>query len=190
MRDFKIIAPLRDQMLRFSSLGEERKPNGTMFYGRAPHVAPVAFLHKLYPPLTDEQIAELGKIIRNKIPSHLANLYRECNGLHYFSDTLSIDGLRMDTVYQPYDIDIPNIHERPADAADDVIFFGGYAWDGSLVYTRTNDKKVYWCTCESARPLKSWDSIENFISREAVRIAALFDAKGVPIDPDKSTLPG
>jgi len=179
-----------EQTLRFSSLGEERKPNGTMFYGRAPHIAPVAFLHKRYPPLTDEQITELGNVVRNKIPDHLADLYRECNGLHYFSDTLSIDGLRTDTIDQPYDIDIPNIHERPGDAGVDIIFFGGYTWDCSLFYTKTNDPKVYWCAGDSAKPLKSWNSIEDFISQEARRIAALFDSKGVPLNPDKSTLPG
>jgi hypothetical protein len=190
MRDLKIITPMYEQMLRFSFLGKEKKPDGTMFYGRAPHVAPVAFLHKLYPPLTDEQIIELGNVAGNKIPRHLADLYRECNGLHYFSDSLSIDGLRIEGAHQPYDIDIPNVYERPKDAEDNIIFFGGYSWNGSLFYTKVNDEKIYWCDRKSTKPLKHWNSIEDFIYQEANRIAALFDSKGIPVDLNKSTLPG
>jgi len=195
MSKFKIIAPLYEQMLRFSSLGEKRTPNGTMLYGKAPHVGSKAFLHTLYMPLTDDEVLSLGKIIRKKIPEHLANLYRECNGLHYFVDTFSIDGLRIgsgrnfDTFYQPYDLATPNIDERPRDAEDNLIFFGGYDWDGSLFYTKTNEKKVYWCSSDSSKPLKIWESIEDFIFHEANRIAALFDSHGIILNADKSPLP-
>jgi len=131
----------------------------------------------------------MGEMIGNRIPEHLLKLYKECNGFHYFSDTLSIDGLRLDGVAQPYGIEIPNVDERLRDADDDIIFFGGYTWDGSLVYTKDKDKRIYLCSPESSEPLKFWESIEDFISQEATRIAALFDSQGVPIDENKSTLP-
>ncbi|MCL2591022.1 MAG: SMI1/KNR4 family protein [Betaproteobacteria bacterium] len=188
MHKFKMISPVYEQMSRFSALGEENW-RGAKRYGKAPHVAPAAFLHTLYPPLTDDQVLLLGETIGKKIPGHLTIFYKECNGFHYFSDTLSIDGLRINGVAQPYGIEIPNVNERLRDANDDMIFIGGYSWDGSLIYTKEKDEKIYFCSPESSKPLKSWESIEDFIADEANRIAALFDARGVQIDEDQSTLP-
>jgi hypothetical protein len=195
MNRYKIVAPMHEQMSRFSFLGEEKTSNGTMLYGKAPHIGSKAFLHTIYPPLTDNEILSMGRIIGKKIPEHLANLYRECNGLHYFVDTLSIDGLRIgsgrnfDTFYQPYDLTTPNVDERLEDADDDFIFFGGYDWDGSLLYTKTKNKEIYLCSPDSSEPLKFWKSIEDFISYEAGRISALFDSNGIEIDKNKSSLP-
>lgn len=182
-------------MLHFAKLGQQLTEHGVHLYGRAPHVGKQAFSHTLYPLLSDLQIASLGASIGRQIPAHLADFYRECNGLHYFVDTLSIDGLRLvggrgfDAFYQPYGLATPNVDERIHGAADDMVFFNGYAWDGSRVYTKTDDRRVFLCPWHTVQPLKIWPSLQDFITGESARIFERFDAKGVLLDESRSTLP-
>ena len=191
----KIINPLIEKMIRFVSLGEEVAPNGTLLYGCAPHIGKKAFLHTLYPPLKENEILMLEKNIGIKLPPHLIDFYQECNGFHYFLDTLSVDGLRIGAgrsgadYYQPYDLKTINVDERISDAEVDCVFFGGYDWDGSLVYTRQNEADVYLCSVDSAKPIYSWPSISDFIHSESERIAGLFSLDGMQFDEEKSTLP-
>jgi hypothetical protein len=195
IRNYNIIAPMFEIMEKFSKQCQEVAENGTVLYGRAPHIGKKAFLHTIYPPLSDEGIKFLSTKIGRSIPAHLAEFYKECNGLHYFGDTLSIDGMRtiqergLDAFYQPYDLVTPNIDERIKKSTEDSIFFGGYDWDGSLIFTKTTDESVYICSPDSPKPLKDWGSISDFILSEAERIESLFDSKGIRIEKSKSTLP-
>ncbi|EJX0633972.1 SMI1/KNR4 family protein [Salmonella enterica] len=186
---FKLISPLVEQMLKFAPLGESKMANNTMRYGRAPHIGVSAYLHELYPPLSNDEIKMMGRCINKEIPNHLISFYKECNGFNFFCDKLAIYGLRIQSSFQPYDLVTPNVDERLIDADDDMIFIGGYSWDGSRIYTKTDDSKIYICSPRSAKPLKSWGSMGQFIMQEVGRISALFDSNGIIIDASKSTLP-
>lgn len=187
--EFKIITPLVKQMIKFAHLGERKVNNNVLLYGKAPHIGPSAYLHELYPALSKDEIQVLGKCINMKIPAHLVDFYSECNGFNFFCDKLAIYGLRIQSSFQPYDLMTPNVDERLKDADDDMIFIGGYSWDGSRIYTKENDSKIYLCSPKSSRPLKIWESLSIFIAQEAERMPTLFDTNGIIIDASKSTLP-
>ncbi|NIE63551.1 SMI1/KNR4 family protein [Burkholderia sp. Ax-1719] len=195
MAEKSLIAPLRSKMEQFSELGVESVNDGVALYGKAPFVGPKAFLHTIYPPLSSEGIVVLESEIGVRLPGQLVDFYRECNGLHYFVDTLTFYGLRSKAgrnsaaFYQPYDLKTPNVEERIRGAQDEIIFFAWYDWDGSFVYTKTSDSKIYFCRNDSTTPLKEWPSLRDFIADESERISKLFDEKGQPIDETASTLP-
>ncbi len=195
MSERYLITPMRNRMERFSGLGVDKTENGTILYGSVPFIGEKAYLHTIYSPLTSEEVDTLEKQIGMKLPGQLDDFYRECNGLHYFIDTLTFYGLRSrpgrgaDAFYQPYDLRTPNIEERIRGAGDEIIFFAWYDWDGSFVYTKTNDSRIFFCKNDSVTPLKEWSSLRDFLVEETERISSLFDANGRLIDESASTLP-
>lgn len=194
MTPSSIIFPLYQHMQKFSSASDVQT-NGARLIGHAPHVGKQAFLHGLYSPLSESDVLDLEAHLGMKIPEHLLGFYSACNGFNYFSDTLSLDGLRrtagrgLDAVHQPYDLLTPNVDERLEDASPDMFFIGGYDWDGSRLYTHYGDPCIYFCSPESAEPLMQWPSMAEFIAAESQRIAGLFNDQGIEIDASVSTLP-
>lgn len=189
------LQPLLTQLARHHTAQDLTLAGGTRLICPAPHVGPHAFLHALYPPLTNRELDELQHHLGMPLPAQLRALYASCNGFNCFSDAWSIDGLRrqhgrcLDAARQPYDLRTPNAEERLADATCDMVFFGGYDWDGSRVYTRQGDEQVHLCGPDSSASLRSWPSLAAYIASEAARLGSLFDAQGRPLNPDASTLP-
>lgn len=179
----------------FASLGERVLNNGTQLIGSATHIAPEAWLHIVYPPLTLSDVLHLESTVGKTIPPVFCNFLQNCNGLYLFSGRLSIDGLRKsfsrsgDDAWQPFSIFTPNIEERPKHSKPSFFFIGGYGSDGSLLYIDDSDLRVYRCTSKSAKPLSSWPSFEVMLESEALRLRELFDTHGRQIDPNLPTIP-
>src|SRR5438477_8765688 len=74
--------------------GESTSENGTTLLGRAPHVAPLAWSHSLFQPLTDDEISQLDHLCRRPVPRAYRWWLKKHNGLGLFVGTLSLDGLR------------------------------------------------------------------------------------------------
>ena len=190
-----LLQPLLTQLAQHHTAQDLTLADGTRLICPTPHVGPQAFLHALYPPLTGHELAELQHHLGMPLPAQLRAFYAHCNGFNCFSDAWSIDGLRhqpgceLAAARQPYDLRTPNVEERPADASADMVFFGGYDWDGSRVYTRQGNEHVQLCGPDSSASLRSWPSLAAYIADEAARLGSLFDALGHPVDPDASTLP-
>src|SRR5258706_14700655 len=85
------------QILRDSRVpGRRTLPNGTELIGRVPHVAPQAWFHTIYGPLSEEGIAEIERILEKPLPTILKRFFTLANGLNVYSDELAIYGLRSD----------------------------------------------------------------------------------------------
>jgi hypothetical protein len=179
MHNFESILSLLDE---YKHLGYEQLENGTQLIGRAPHVAKYAWLHSLYPPLTDDEIVELEKSLDIPVHDSFKEFLKVSNGLHAFVTTFCIDGLRANykrdiiSSRQPFDITTPNYEERPKDAEKDWLFIGGYDWDGSLLFIKP-DGKVY-CYSRKIGIYHSWDNLFVMLEEEILRLMKLFDEKG------------
>lgn len=190
MREFSEIMAVLETA---SALGWRMLPDGTQLIGRVPHVAPEAWLHQVFRPLSPEEIAQLERRLRRPVPQDYRELLLSANGLGVFSDSLSLDGLRKnyartgDDRWQPYSIETPNVFERPRDAEEDCFFIGGYRYDGSLLYLR--GKEVFRCARRSAKPLNHWAGLWDMLAREVLRLASLFDAHGRKLAPKVPTTP-
>jgi hypothetical protein len=184
-----------DALRKYEYLGTQKLNDGTELIGRAPHIAPMAWLHTIYMPLSNEEIMELESRVQQRIPSSYKNFLLISNGLNVFNTTLSLYGLRrnykrtVDDVWQPFDIILPNTVEKPSNADNNNFIIGSYDWDGSYIYIDKTSNKVFLCERENATPLFEWENFELMLDSEIIRISKLFDNEGKEINIDESTLP-
>ncbi|MES2108972.1 MAG: SMI1/KNR4 family protein [Bacteroidota bacterium] len=181
---------------RYKTLGEQRLEDGTLLIGRAPHIAPQAWLHSIYPPLTIDDLAGLATAINAEIPEAYRTFLQHYNGLKIFNTTFCLYGLRrnsgrsVNSVWQPFNIIITNTLERPKGATMNMFFIGGYDWDGSLIYIDNNTGEVHLCDGETVASTFKWPGFEEMLDAEISRLITLFDDGGKALDEDASTLPG
>lgn len=177
------------------AFGARTLDDGTQLIGRVPHVAPEAWLHKVFPRLRQSDITQLEKeVLPRKIPTTYRSFLASCsNGLGLFSGSLALYGLRKnyirtgDSVWQPYAIETPNIYERPRDASNSVFFIGGYNWDGSRLYLE--NEGAFRCASNSTKLLNEWNGFWEMLTSEVRRLSALFDHQGREKDPNVPTTP-
>lgn len=91
------IEKVKKEFYRFEDLGIQKSENGTVLIGKAPHIAPLAWLNKIYPSLNEGDILLLEKELDTEIPEAYKHfLTNFSNGLNIFVATFSLDGLRKD----------------------------------------------------------------------------------------------
>lgn len=176
---------LEKLLMRFSHLGVTHSKNGALLIGKAPHIAEYAWLNVMYPCATETEIYDLEKRLGCAIPEVYKDfLMNVSNGLNVMNCTLALHGCR--TSYNradfesryPFNIEDVQKYERPKNATQEMFFFASYNYDGSKLYLKTSDNKIYYCDRYDATPLKSWDSLSDMITSEIERIFGLFDANG------------
>ncbi len=187
---------VKKELFKFRKLGEEKSDNGTMLIGKAPHIAQFAWLHEIYPVLSNEDIITIERELGTSVPEdYRLFLQNGSNGLGVFVAKFYLLGLRkelgrtIEASRQPYSLNTSNIDERADKAKDSYFFIGGYKWDGSKVYIDKNTNKVHYCARWDATSLYTWDSFEEMIVSEVRRITALFDSNGTIIKKGTPTTP-
>lgn len=169
---------------KYSYLGEVIKGNGIHLIGHAPHIAPKAYLHIIFNPLSEKEIKDLEKELNETIPEDYKEFLKMSNGLIYFNGTLALYGKRLnyirneDNVWQPFSIITKNIYERPRGSKDSYFYIGSYSYDGSLLYIDKKNNRTYRCNRRIATPLNEWNSFNEMLFIEVKRISLLFNEKG------------
>ena len=185
-----------DALYSFEHLGIERMENGTLLIGKAPHIAPKAWLHSIYPGLKEKQIELLKTQLGRDIPNDYLEFLKISNGIKLFTTTFCLDGFRsnyqrtIEDSRQPFDILIKNVMERSLHIRSSLFCIGGYDWDGSSLYIdeRTN-RVVLLDGDDEGHTIYEWDNFEVMFESEVSRLITLFDKNGVVLDEDSSTLP-
>lgn len=170
---------------RWLPLGERILDSGTRLIGHVPHVAPQAYLHQFFlPPLTGGEFDVVEMFIGRGLPQPLSQLYLRFNGFGLFSDEICVYGLRknqtrtIEDAWQPFAIQTPNTVERPAKSPDDMVFFGGYGDDLTLLGMSPTGPEVFATKPNRWKILATWPSLEVCLVDEAERLSKLFDEKG------------
>ena len=182
-------------ILKHLKLGFKELDNGTKLIGHIPQLAEMAYLHIIFAPLSNKDIIKLEKSLNTDIPDIYKEFLCLTNGLSVFSESLTLDGYRKDysrigdDMWQPFDLDIPNVAERLPDAEPSFFFIGGYGYDGSLLYIDKKTNIVYRCLDYASNQLNKWDDFENILISEMQRLETHFDEKGNKIDESRSTTP-
>jgi hypothetical protein len=176
----------------YKHLGERVLSNGTRLVGRAPHIAPEAWLHEVYRPLSDQEVCRVETELGRTMPPEFSSFLQRCNGLGLFSGSLSIYGLRSsyertgDAVWQPFDISTPNVDERPRGSKTSFLFVGGYSDDGSQLYIDGADLKVYRCKQRTTKPINQWPNFAAMMQGEVQRFSTLFGQDGKELNPSET----
>jgi hypothetical protein len=164
-------------------LGTRTTVMGARLVGHAPHVAPEAYLHVIFPPLNEADLDALEAEVGRPLPIDYRAVLRLANGLSLFSGSLSIYGRRTssartgDAARQPFSATTPNKFERPRGLTEDAVVVGGYSDDGSLVYVGATGE-VCRCSRDSASPLNRWRDLPAMLTHESNRLATCFDETG------------
>lgn len=164
-------------------------------YGHIPEVAPEAYNIYMFSPLTQEQLEQLERIIGREVPEqYKLFLTSVSNGMHIFHRCLTLFGLqenlnRQHSSQGPFDIAIPNNHERPFNADSRHFFFGSYSYDGSLLYMTDDADTIYYCARRDASPLKEWSSFSDMLIEEIHRLNSIHNTQGILQLARKDTLP-
>jgi hypothetical protein len=194
----KMIESILRKMNEWSGLGEISDRKGNRIIAHTPRDYPEAYLHYFYTRRSDRKWRKYGM----KLPNQLCELYRECNGISLFADSLSIYGIRDNydrrlhiAQFQPYDLKDHDSehrtcwHKLPNSIDDDRVFFGSYNWDGSGVYVTSSADTVYRCLRNEYKPVNEWSNIEMFLNEEYGRLEKLFDENGYVHDEEVETTP-
>ena len=111
------------ELYKYENLGIEKSENGTILIGKALHIAPLAWINKIYPVLNEDDILLIENELKTEVPLDYKNfLTNFSNGLNIFVGTFSLDGLRkelgrsVEASRQPFSIFTPNLNERPKNA--------------------------------------------------------------------------
>ncbi len=190
---------IRSILYRWSKLGTKRTETGAVLIGHVSHVAPEAWFHTIYKPLTGKEIEQVEDQLKITLPPPYTEFLRLTNGLNVFSDALALYGLRhsyernSEACWEPYDMVAMNEPlEKPRDASASILIIGSYEWDGSPLYIDLESQdpaRVFRCSRESSLPLNSWDSFWQMLYSEVARLSIIYDEWGRKIDPNVSTIP-
>ena len=179
---------------KFESLGTKAMPNGTVLYGKAPHVGEQAWLHGLYPPCPEAGLATIEEEVDASLPASLRKLLLLANGLEIFSGVLSLYGWREDfkrtveaVLSQPYSIVTPNTLERPEWLPRESWIVGSYEDLTAVCLGKGGVVAV--CTPDSGDVICEWKTLNAFLQGEAKRLPGLFDETGRELDESASPLP-
>lgn len=187
------LVELKRLLLEYSYLGERHVPEtGAHLIGHVPHVAPEAWLHIIWEPLSD--IREAKERIGKDVPAAFVEFLSLSNGLSMFSDAISIYGVRKnwkrtgDWIFQPFDLKLPNNRERPLGLPKSFVVVGSYGWDGSKICLSETGEVVR-CERWGGKILYSWPEFSSMLLNEAHRLKRFFDDSGRQLCSDEKTVP-
>ncbi|PQJ21968.1 SMI1/KNR4 family protein [Tenacibaculum sp. SG-28] len=169
----------------YEKYGSIVQENGTKLIGKAPHIAPLAWLHSIYKGLEISEIREIESKLDIELPKDYSEFLKLCNGLKLFNTTLSLNGRRTSydrkaeiNARQPFDLSTKNIYERPKNTNSEHFFFGSYFSDGSLVLIDKSTNKVIRTDRNKFRVLNSWTNFNEFLKKEIIRLKKLHNEDG------------
>ena len=175
-------------------LGTKSADDGSRLVAHTPRDFPEAYLHAFFAPVSEDRWKACGLVL----PPPLRQLYRECNGLSLFANSLALDGIRAhykrdsSAQFQPFDL--ATHHEEyllnhPKGLPEGAIFFGSYVREGSPIFMTPNDPQVHRVLRRSSRVVNSWPDLATFLATEYDRLDLLFSRAGYLIDPKTPTTP-
>lgn len=168
---------------RAKAFGHRVLSNGTELVGHLPHVAPEAWLHQLFAPLTATELAVWEQALGGALPPALRTFYRHHNGLNLFSRALALHGRRRsyersgDAAWQPFDVDDQNRYRRGGPVRGRLYLAGNAdtLWLSLDLHTHAVQR-----TRADGAQVQQWPSFEDMLVAEAHRLAEGFDETGRP----------
>lgn len=180
----------RDELLRLLQTGLDASPEyvgGGLLLCHRRSVAPLAYLHRIYPVLTQQEVSELESRLARPIPAdHRAFLQTIGNGARFYSAfglnglVRRIDRSMGDGLGQPISLDYGNVNERPRGLDDDTVAIGGMVgWSsrGVLVMDRRGSIALVH-PVDGQDVAASWDNLDNMLRSEIARLSPLHDSSG------------
>jgi len=163
-----------------------------------PRLGECAYLNTIFEPA--EQGVQQQLIDPLQLPGQLRDFYRQDNGLHLLSDTLSVHGFfprrflyeREDLKRRyPYNVMQPYGNHSNDCPNTELFFFASYVYDRSHVVIEKKSGKVVCLYPDSIKEIRAfWPTFEQWLITEVQRLSDGFDENGIRLIPLEATLPG
>jgi len=177
------LTTLHDITNQARALGERKLGNGAELIGHAPHVAPEAWLHRLFAPIGSAEIEDIERSLLFPLPADYAEFLKIHNGLSLFSGDLRLGGYRTsyarsgDGAWQPFCLVSTNPEHGITDESKEMVI-GGEQRTGATIRLGFDDGKARKYKPRGRKPMCVWESLEDMLASEASRLATCFDASG------------
>lgn len=157
---------------------------GGVLLGPTPFVAPLAYLHRIYPPLAPVELRELAGAIGRPVGRYGDFLRDVGNGARLFN--LSLYGFveqlsrEVSGLGQPISLRYGNVVERPSGLADDELVIGGLVgWSSRGSFVLHASGAVSLVHRENGADVAArWPTLDAMLSAEIDRLLALHDRSG------------
>ena len=179
----------RDQLLALLSKGIDACPvahNGGVLLCHKPFEAPMAYLHRIYPALSPQQLRALEHHLGRKAPrSYSEFLCSVGNGARLFE--ISLYGFvgqflrdSTDPLGQPISLDYGNAFERPDGLDEDTFAIGGMVgWSSSGTLLMEPNGQVLLVHHRNGRDIAArWPGLDEMLEEEIARCSRLYDRAG------------
>lgn len=172
-------------LMRWSNLGVEKQRNGTCLIARVPDVAPLAWLHEMYSPLSPDEINALELRLGRRLPDEYRRFLEFSNGLNAFSDRLKIFGMPRSrnrfspSAREPYDLPLETLHTRALPSMN-LLCFGGVRDEFLYCDWKSDKSRGVFASRKSAisKPTRSWPGFWEMLRDEVATFSASFDEWG------------
>jgi hypothetical protein len=182
---------------RWSPRGGYEFGSGGRCIGHTPWDGPHAYLHTIFVPLSEAEVAQLEAEVSLRLSPQIKNFYLNTNGADLFG-IISVRGLvglvdrRMkDGIRQPISVRYGSVDERPKGLATDDFVFGGEIGEtivGQLVIARTGDVRIVH-PIDGTNVTDRWPSFDDFIFSEFDRLGLAHNAAGEFVGEKDERLP-
>lgn|GEM_PF-1759991 len=156
--------------------GEQRLENGVWLVRPAPEIAPKAWTHIVYPPLSESDINDLELQLSFRFPSQIRNFFLHFNGASFFGSQLTLWGKRSSysrqgiSSWQPFDIVSHNApSERPPGSPYSIVYFGSTECGDKRLFV-SKDGVIGKTPTQVFRSEVSWPDFESFFQSQFVML--------------------
>ena len=184
-----------ETLRKYSTVGYKKLENGTELIGKTPHIGSQAWLHIIFPGITETEISQYERNNQIHIPDTYKKFLKKANGIDIFSSSLYLFGIRSGynrsgDLWQPFDLRVPNTIVRSDKYSDDLFIIGGYkSGDGYYLCLNQKTDVVSFTPRKKYINLKDWATIDILLEEEILRLSSLFDERGKRIGTSQETVP-
>ncbi|MFZ5721133.1 MAG: hypothetical protein ACOY5Y_16865 [Pseudomonadota bacterium] len=178
----------RDKLVALLSFGVDAEPElieGGVRICHTPFVAPLAYLHRIYPPLSRGDIIDLKQSLAvPNLGGYGEFLAVVGNGARIFN--LSLGGFvrqlnrSLHGLGQPISLDYGNVVERPSGLEDNALVIGGVTgWSSRGVFVQLASGEILLTHAKDGCDVAArWPSLDALLADEILRLSKLHDRMG------------
>lgn len=193
---------LAARLERWRPAGWVEHEGGGLTVCHTPGVAPQAWLHRFYPGLSEERLAQTEAAYDRPLPAEYRRFLGWANGADLFAhlglngshvrgaqgDLLDRSGVG---IGQPVSLDYGNQIGWPAGASPTAWVIGtisGWSGQGYLLLNQSGEVRLCALT-DASNVAVTWPSLSDMVFSEFDRMAAITGDHGEPLAPDDHFLP-
>ena len=158
----------------WSNAGDVTNEAGTRLIGHMPEIAPKAFMHLVYAPLSESELLDLTARLGTPLPAQLKQFLCNANGLSIFLDDMRVFGYvpvpakRRVTIHVHHfstDLVLVNVSARVRGLDEGAIAVGRYRIDGSYV-SINEDGTANRFDPRGGAPSRTWPDFDTWLVSE------------------------